>query len=113
MIFNKEKIRLLLSKPTLADNSDIEKKATWLELYFDLFFVAIIGVISHHFAHLVSYEWSWIALMRVVIEIVTLTWIWSSITYFFDRYESKGLTKRLFFLVQMFILAMLGLTIEP
>ena len=30
---------------------DEHRHATWLELFFDLVFVAAIGVITHHLAH--------------------------------------------------------------
>ena len=38
--------------PNALKYHDEHRHATWLELFFDLVFVAAIGVITHHLTHL-------------------------------------------------------------
>ncbi|USN57681.1 MAG: low temperature requirement protein A [Candidatus Peribacteria bacterium] len=49
--------------------------------------------------------------METIIYITAVWRLWSSITYFFERYKTQGLTKRLFMFVQMFLIAGMVLTI--
>ncbi|AKH32442.1 Bacterial low temperature requirement A protein (LtrA) [candidate division SR1 bacterium Aalborg_AAW-1] len=102
----------IFGKPVLrteANKTEEHRKASRLDLFFDLFFVAAIRVISHEFAHDLGH-WSRGALVQTVIYIVAIWRLWTSITYFFERYKTEGLTKRLFMFVQMFLIAGVGLT---
>jgi low temperature requirement protein LtrA len=87
-------------------------KVSWLELYFDLFFVATIWLIAHTFAHHLWEIWEWKHLIQLVLQVTAVRRLRCSITYFFERFTATGLTKRLFFFVIMFLVAGMALTIE-
>lgn len=105
--------RNLFGKPILRtpeNETEEHRKATWLDLFFDLFFVAGIGTISHGFAHDFGHR-SRILLGQTILYITAVRRLWTSITYFFERYKTQGLTKRFFMFVQMFLIAGIVLTI--
>lgn len=102
----------IFSRPVLRtqeNKTEVHRKATRLDLFFDLFFVAAISIISHKFAHGLDH-WSWSSLIHAMISIVSVWRLWTSITYFFERYKTEWLTKRLFMFIQMFLIAGIGLT---
>lgn len=97
----------IFGKPILRteeNKTEEYRKASWLDLFFDLFFVAAIRVISHEFSYSLDH-WSRLIFTQTIIYIVAIRRLWTSITYFFERYKTQGLTKRLFMFVQMFLIA--------
>ncbi len=108
--------RLHTSRPVLRTvehtQQQPDRKATRLDLYFDLFFVAIIGLISHSFADSLSTSRSRPIFFQLLIHISAVWRLWTSVTYFFERYITKWLTKRIFMFIQMFLIAGIALTIH-
>ena len=81
----------IFSRPVLRtqeNKTEVHRKATRLDLFFDLFFVAAISIISHKFAHGLDH-WSWSSLIHAMISIVSVWRLWTSITYFFERYKTE------------------------
>jgi len=81
------------------------RHATWLELFFDLVFVAAISVVTHnllgvHGGHL-DHGHAWL----YPLEIIPVWWIWASQTLFDNRFDTDGRGNRLVSLVIMLLVA--------
>ena len=86
--------RPIWSVPSLhrEEELDRERRVTWLELFFDLFFVVAIAALSHDFAH----ELTWEGAGEFVLKFLPVWWIWIGATFYNERFESFGLENRLF-----------------
>ncbi len=74
------------------------RKVTWLELFFDLFFVVSISQIAHGLGG----HFSWNSLVDFTIFFIPTWWIWIGFTYYNERFESDGLENRIItFLLMM------------
>jgi low temperature requirement protein LtrA len=80
-------------------------KVTWLELFFDLFFVASIAQIAHGmYEHL-----SWQGAEDFFMLFIPVWWIWIGFTNYNERFESNGLEIRFFTFLLM--LPVIGLAL--
>ena len=70
----------------------------WIELFYDLVFVAAILVFSTAVSHLHDVE----RIAWVVVVFSAVWWVWLSTTIFANRYRVTDLGHRLLVLVQMF-----------
>ncbi len=84
----------------LAEN----RHATWLELFFDLVFVASIGVITHHLAHVHDGHLDAAHALLFPLEFVPVWWIWATHTLFANRYDADGKPHRLASLAIMMLM---------
>jgi low temperature requirement protein LtrA len=78
--------------------------AAWLELFYDLIFVAAILVFSSAVSHLhddLRVAW-------VVGVFVSVWWIWVSTTMFVNRFRVDDVGQRVLVLVQMFLVVLLA-----
>lgn len=75
----------------------------WLELFFDLVFVVVIGVLAEDLAHDPHH------LPGFVLQFAAVFWIWNAFTYYTERFETDGLENRLFTFLAMITVA--GLTV--
>ncbi|OGB62906.1 MAG: hypothetical protein A2Y94_04555 [Caldithrix sp. RBG_13_44_9] len=74
------------------------RKVSWLELFYDLFFVVVIARLSHELVGDVSFH----LVAEYILLFVPLWWIWIGSTYYNERFETSGLETRLMFLIKMF-----------
>jgi low temperature requirement protein LtrA len=63
------------------------RHATWLELFFDLVFVAVIGIVAHGLAHTEHGEIESKRLVSFFAVIVPTLWVWAGHTLFANRYD--------------------------
>lgn len=63
------------------------RQATWLELFFDLVFVAVIGVVAHTLAHTHLGHLSIEQLFNFFLAFLPILWVWSTHTMFSNRYD--------------------------
>ena len=78
--------------------------AEWLELFYDLVFVAAILVFSSAVSHLHdAARVGW-----VVAVFAAVWWIWLSTTFFVNRFRTADLGQRLLVLAQMFLVALVA-----
>lgn len=84
-----------------------EKRVTWLELFYDLLFVAAIATATHVLLHthhgVIPFEY----FMKYVLMFVPIWWAWVGQTMFINRYGEDSFHQRLFIVAQMlFVLIM-------
>ena len=83
----------------------LAQMGVWLELFYDLVFVAAILVFSSAVSHLhdgARIGW-------VVIVFAAVWWIWLSTTIFTNRYRMTDLGHRLLLLLQMFLVVLIAI----
>jgi low temperature requirement protein LtrA len=81
------------------------RKVTWLELFFDLFFVVSIAQLAHR----LSGNPSWGNIVDFVLMFIPIWWVWVGFTYYNERFESNGLENR--FVTFLIMLTVIGLAV--
>ena len=86
--------RPLWEKPVLNfdEEHDKHRSVTWLELFFDLFFVVTIAQLTHSLAA----HPDWDGVFHFVALFIPVWWVWIGYTYYNERFESQGLENRVF-----------------
>ncbi|WP_341502913.1 low temperature requirement protein A [Gallaecimonas sp. GXIMD4217] len=84
------------------------RHATWLELFFDLVFVAVIGVITHDLAHTHHGHISVEQLLRFPLVFIPVWWIWMTHTLYANRFDTDSREHRLISLTIMGLLIVLS-----
>lgn len=80
------------------------RHATWLELFFDLVFVAVIGAINHDLAHTHEGHINANQLLRFPLVFIPVWWIWATHTLYANRFDNDSRSHRLFALLIMALL---------
>ncbi|MEM8614809.1 MAG: low temperature requirement protein A [Cyanobacteria bacterium P01_H01_bin.105] len=93
--------------PTFKYHAE-DRHATWLELFFDLVFVAGISVITHHLAHVHDGHIEGEQVMLFFTEFIPVWWIWASHTLYANRFDTDSRTHRVASLVIMFLMTTLS-----
>ncbi|PSR15037.1 low temperature requirement protein A, partial [filamentous cyanobacterium CCP3] len=96
--------------PTLRqDNAeDGDRRATWLELFYDLVFVATISQLSHY----LSEHLSWAGVLGFGLFFVPIWWCWVGATFYATRFDADGVFDRLFAFVEMVIVAAMAVHVH-
>jgi len=86
--------RKIWQLPVIRKEGDEDKKraVTWLELFFDLFFVIVIASISNE----LSFNLTLTGIKDFVIAFIPVWWIWIGATIYYERFETDGIEIRLF-----------------
>jgi low temperature requirement protein LtrA len=78
--------------------------AGWLELFYDLIFVAVILIFSSAVSHIDDVvKVSWVAGVAIA-----LWWIWLSTTMYINRFRTDDFFERVLVLAQMFLVVLLA-----
>lgn len=89
------------------------KKVLWLELFFDLIFVAAIAKATHVLLHLeegiIPFEY----LAKFVLIFIPIWWSWVGQTLYTNRFGEDILSHRLFMILQMFFMVVLTASLSP
>ena len=95
----------LLQTPRLwAASSARDRRVTWMELFFDLIFVAAVAEVG---APLTT-DYSWPGLLRYGFLFVLIWWAWSGHTLYSTRFDHDDLVQRVLILLQCFIAAVMA-----
>lgn len=91
------------------------RHATWLELFFDLIFVVVIGKVTHILGDVHQGHFEHEQLWTFVLLFVPLWWVWSSHTIYANRFDTDSNAHRLATLFVMLLLIVLSALIgdEP
>jgi len=85
-----------------------ERTATWLELFYDLVFVAAVAMMGTRLVHDVT--WSSIASYLGYFALVW--WLWASHTFYADRYDTDDLIYRFLAGAQMVGVALIAVSVS-
>ena len=81
-----------------------ERRATWLELFFDLIFVVAIAQLAHNLHE----HFNAFGLVGFAVLFIPVWWCWIGATFYDTRFSNDGLVDRLITLVQMAIVAVMA-----
>ncbi|MEW5976010.1 MAG: low temperature requirement protein A [Acidobacteriota bacterium] len=84
-----------------ADSHSSGRRVTWLELFFDLIFVAAVAQVD---APLAS-DYSFVGVARFLAFFLLIWWAWTGHTLYSTRFDTDDLVQRSLTLVQMFAVA--------
>ena len=91
-----------------AENADEERRATWLELFYDLVFVAAIAQVAHYLeAHITL-----AGFFSYVLLFIPIWWSWVGATFYATRFDTDDLGYRLLTLLQMVAIAVLAVNVH-
>jgi low temperature requirement protein LtrA len=94
----------LWQAPRLRQDNHHERRASWLELFFDLVFVATIGELGKRLSDDVSV----FGFAQYVVLFIPIWWCWIGETFYANRFDQDSLIDRLVTLVQMSILVVMA-----
>lgn len=79
-----------------------EKKVTWLELFYDLLFVAAVSKASHVLIHVKYGSIPVEYLTKFVLIFVPIWWAWVGQSLFVNRFGQDIISHRIFLILQLF-----------
>ncbi len=85
-----------------------ERSATWLELFYDLVFVAVVAALGIRLLADSSFT-GW---MSYAAYFILVWWLWASHTFYADRFDTDDLVYRMFAAAQMVTLALLAASVS-
>ncbi|SHF02602.1 Low temperature requirement protein LtrA [Seinonella peptonophila] len=83
------------------------KKVTWLELFFDLIFVAAIAKATHVLLKVNNEVIPFEYLLKFVLMFVPIWWAWVGQSLFMNRFGVDTAKQRLFMIIQMFFVLLM------
>jgi low temperature requirement protein LtrA len=90
--------------PRLRTLDESERSATWLELFYDLVFVAAVAVLG---GRLLA-DPSWSGVVPYTGYFVLLWWLWASHTFYADRFDTDDLVYRNFAAAQILAIVVIA-----
>lgn len=84
------------------------RRATWLELFFDLIFVVAIGDVTHILSHTHDGHLDTLQFWQYVLIFIPLWWIWASHTMYANRFDADDRKHRVATLFIMFLLIIIS-----
>ncbi len=84
------------------------RHATWLELFFDLVFVAAIGIITHDLAHTHDGHLSFEQLIKFLFVFTPMWWIWTTHTLYANRFDNNNRENKFSTLILMGLVVFLA-----
>lgn len=92
---------------TTERGEESDRRATWLELFFDLVFVVAIAELGTSF----SDDPTLGGALRYLGLFIAVGWMWAGFTFYANRFDTDDLAYRLLVLVGMFTVAAVATTI--
>ncbi len=97
-----------IAPPRLRTMEESERTATWLELFYDLVFVAAVAMMGTRLVHDVS----WASVASYLAYFALVWWLWASHTFYADRYDTDDLIYRLLAGAQMVAVAVIAVSLS-
>ena len=88
-------------------DTEEERRATWLELFFDLVFVVAVAELGEVLSNDVTLG----GFLRFLALFVPVWWAWAGFTFYANRFDTDDLLYRLLVFVAMFAVAALATTV--
>lgn len=92
----------------INEENEEERKATWLELFYDLIFVVAIAELSHSLSKDVSVE----GFVGFVALFIPIWFCWLGATFYATLFDTDDIRDRLLTLLQMMIVAALAVNVH-
>ena len=73
-----------------ADDGQVLRHATWLELFFDLVFVVTVAELANN----LSRDVSWNGVLEYVFLFIPVLWVWAGTTFYDDRFDPDDAVHR-------------------
>jgi len=87
---------------------DEERKVTWLELFYDLVYVATLIQLGNSLSEDVSLA----GFLRFVVVFAPVWWAWTGMTFYLNRFVVDDLWHRLLIYLQIVAIFFLGISLE-
>ena len=99
--------RALIQPPRLRSEHGLEpgRRVTWMELFFDLIFVAAVAQVGTH----LQQDYSPTGLLRFALLFVLIWWAWLGHTNFSTRFDTDDLVQRGLTALQIFLVAVMAI----
>lgn len=91
---------------------NIAKKVTWLELFYDLLFVAAVSKVTHVLLHADHGTISLEYIIKFVLIFIPIWWAWVGQTLFNNRYGQDVFTHRIFMILQLFFVLIMTFSLS-
>ena len=100
-------LRRLIQPPRLRSEAGLEpgRRVTWMELFFDLIFVAAVAQVGTHLRD----DYSPAGLLRFSLLFVMIWWTWLGHTNFSTRFDTDDLIQRTLTALQIFLVAVMAI----
>jgi low temperature requirement protein LtrA len=100
-------VRRLVKPPRLRSENGLEqgRRVTWMELFFDLIFVAAVAQVGTHLRD----DYSPAGLLRFSLLFVLIWWAWLGHTNFSTRFDTDDLVQRALTALQIFLIAVMAI----
>lgn len=89
-------------------NPPAEQKVGWLELFYDLVYVAAVIALGNKLSHDLSSK----GVTEFVILFIPIWWSWTGVTFYATRFRTNDVGHRLLIFVQMFAVAALAISVS-
>lgn len=102
----------LMHRPTVrhAAGPADEGKVSWLELFYDLAFVAVIGTVGHV---LVKPDSDYRILGQFLLFFIPVWWAWVGQAFYLSRFQHDALSSRVTTLAQIMVLVVMATSVAP
>ena len=108
MIKTMAKLHRLWRPPHLHRNHpEVEARETWLELFYDLVYVAVLIQLGN----VLSDDVSWRGAGRFAVLFIPVWWAWSNYTFYMNRFIIDDVWHRLLVIIQIFCVAWIGASV--
>jgi low temperature requirement protein LtrA len=100
-------LRKGLVKPPIlrsAEGAEVDRHATWLELFYDLVFVAAISQLASR----LGADYSPLGICRFAMLFVPVWWAWAGHTFYLSRFDTEDSVHRLLTMAQLMAVAALA-----
>ncbi len=92
----------------IGEENNSERHATWLELFYDLVFVAVIAKLAHD----LNQDFSAYGFFRFLVLFTSIWWSWVSSTLYSTRFDTDDPLHRFLTGIQMFFLTILATNVH-
>ena len=93
--------------PEITHDGEAERRVTWLELFYDLVYVAAIIQLGNA----LSKDVSWLGLVAFVALFIPIWWSWTGITFYINRFVVDDFWYRMLIFVQIGFIAILAMSV--
>jgi low temperature requirement protein LtrA len=98
----------ILEPPRLRTGEESERRATWLELFYDLVFVVAVSQLAHNLNEDISIS----GFLGFVFLFIPVWWSWIGTTMYANRFDNDDIGRRLLVGLQMLTAAAMAVNIH-